>query len=106
MLDSVYGCKSEAWNNSGLLCHFASLLKSRVRTLSMSMTVVLPIRSIARLEYSVAELANNRKRPRLIIGATAIAADASAVCFSKSRLLVFIGLICGLTSTFHFHFDG
>src|SRR6185295_1223715 len=82
----MYGCKSVGWNDSGSLNHFACLLKSSVNTASMSITVALPIRSMARVEYSAGELANNRKRPRLSIGA----ADASAACLSKSRRVIFI----------------
>lgn len=51
----------------------------------MSITVDLPIRSIALDEYSRGECANNRKRPRLSIGAATRPAEASAICFSDSR---------------------
>ena len=53
MPESAYGCKSEAVNVSGSLNHFCCLGKSRVRTLSMSMTVVRRSDRWPADEYSV-----------------------------------------------------
>src|SRR6185369_6844267 len=85
MPESRNGCRSAAVKVSGSLNHFACLLKSSVNTLSMSITVARPIRSIACREYSFVELAKSRKRLRLIIGAATIAAVAIPAFFNISR---------------------
>ena len=54
---------------SGFENHFAPFDGLMANTPSMSITVARFTNSIARAEYSVAELANNLNRPRLIIGA-------------------------------------
>src|SRR6185503_12444101 len=88
MPESRNGCRSAAVNVSGSLNHLACLLKSSVNTLSMSITVARPIRSIACREYSVVEPANTRKRPRLIIGAATTAAVAIPALLNISRRLM------------------
>src|SRR6185436_20295360 len=88
MPESRNGWRSAAVNVSGSLNHFACLLKSSVNTLSMSITVARPTKSIACREYSVVEFANRRNRPRLIIGAATTAAVAIPALLSISRRLM------------------
>src|ERR1041385_4121051 len=96
MLESRYGCTSAEVKISGFLNHLASLSKSSVMTLSMSITVVLPISSTDLEEYSVGEFAKSWKRPRLNIGAAARPAAATNVRLSRSRRVLtrFLDFIC------------
>ena len=70
---------------SGFENHFVLFAGLMANGLSMSITVARFINSIARAEYAVCERANNRKRPRLIIGAASVPAVANAARLSSSR---------------------
>src|ERR1044072_6380814 len=88
MPESMNGWRSAAVNVSGSLNQRACLLKSSVNTLSMSITVARPTKSIACREYTVVELANKRKRTRLTIGAAMTAAVAIPALFNSARRLM------------------